>query len=368
MDFNFMAAQLEDEVELPVDENVSDNEVVIPEEDPAVQTAEIEAEGEQIELYCQSIRALMDEVYCVNSTISRYGETGARMAARLFPNAPVEMLIAGQEGFKEVLKKIWDYICKLWKKVVNFISKVFSRIFSRRNAADEWTKWERAYKQWYQKFSENAKSYSHTIRTTVEVYDPKEANTYAKRLQAKLQHNFNITSVIRPAGDLLNLLKSSNKSADSLLQDIKKIRDETFAIGEKIKDEKSLNAEALHQIKKTRIKLTPDNLHQVRKDLDPLMSAQLRIQGWKSDCDKVLDVAQEIVYQAQKRAQAASTDEEVKVAREIAKTSTDLANYVTVIAVLIADVYRSVNKILDSYLKPIREVAEKLAKMYGQAF
>lgn len=368
MDFNFMAAQLEDEVELPVDENVSDNEVVVPEEDPAVQTAEIEAEGEQIELYCQSIRALMDEVYCVNSTISRYGETGARMAARLFPNAPVEMLIAGQEGFKEVLKKIWDYICKLWKKVVNFISKVFSRIFSRRSAANEWAKWEQAYKQWYRKWEEDAKSSSYYFNNVVEVYDPKEANTYAKRLQAKLQHNFNIASVMRLTEELLNLLKSSNKSADSILQDIKKIRDETFAISEKIKDEKSLNAEALHQIKKTRIKLTPDNLQQVRKDLEPLMSAQLRIQGWKSDCDKVLDVAEEIDNQAEKRARAASADEDVKVTREISKTSTDLASMLMIIAVLIADVYRSVNKILDSYLKPIREVAEKLAKMYGQAF
>ena len=120
MDFNFMMAQLEDEVELPVDETTYDNEVVVPEEDPAVQAAETAAEEEQIELYCQSIRALMDEVYCVNSTISRYGETGARLAARLFPNAPVEMLVAGQEGFKEVLKKIWNFIRGLWNKLIFF--------------------------------------------------------------------------------------------------------------------------------------------------------------------------------------------------------------------------------------------------------
>ena len=146
------------------------------------------------------------------------------------------------------------------------------------------------------------------------------------------------------------------------------MHDEAIAIGEAARKEKSLNAEALHQIKKTRIKLVPDTLQQLRNDLQPLMSAQLRIQGWKSDCDKVTAVTKEITAQANKRSQAAGTDEEVKVAREISKASTALVSTLTITVALIGNVFNNVNTILDSYLKPIREVAEKLARIYGQAF
>ena len=188
-------------------------------------------------------------------------------------------------------------------------------------------------------------------------------------MQAKLQHSFQITGALRLAKDLLDLLKSSNKPADSILQNVEKLRAEAHTIRDTASDEKSLNAEALHQIKKIRIKLTPDTLQQVRKDLDPLMSAQLRIQGWKSDCDKVMAVVHEIEALSMKRSrEATGTHEEVTLAREISRASTEIAGTLMTIVTLIAQVFNKVNWILDSYLKPIREVAEKLARIYGQAF
>ena len=366
MDFNFMMAQLEDEVELPVDETTYDNEVVVPEEDPAVQAAETAAEEEQIELYCQSIRALMDEVYCVNSTISRYGETGARLAARLFPNAPVEMLVAGQEGFKEVLKKIWNFIRGLWNKLIFFLARVYMRIF-RRDAAEEW---EKAYKEAYKAFNEASKHSSSAgmPSAVIEVYDPKAVQTYAKRVQVRLRFRFNVETALYQAEALLKLLKSDNKPNDSILKDIAETRTAVNQIHEDTTNTKSLNAEALHQLNKIRFTINVNTLQQLSNDLKPLITVQESIRGWKSYCNKITAVAKEITLEANKRSQATGTDEEVKVAREISKVSTEIVSMLTATVGSVGMVSSNADSILDSYLKQIRAVAEPLAKKYNQRF
>ncbi len=379
MDLKFMAAQLE-EAELPVVENDDTGVLVTPEEDTATSTAEIIAEEEQIELYCQSLSAMMEEIYCVNDTITLYGDSGARMASRLFPNAPVDMLVTGQEGFKEILKSIWDYICKLWQRVVGFLSKVFSRIFSIRNAAEEWDK---QYDEWLKVFSyiyryrkyyyssdghgRGSSSSSTDDSNVIEVYDPKDVKTYAKFLQARLQSKFALNDLPAPARQLLELLKSNNQSSDSVLKDVENLRAIVQIIHESAKEAKSINAEKLHKIKKTRFVLTSATLEQLNNDLRPLIGVQLRIMCWQSDCDRVTSLAKEITDQASKLARATGSDEEVKTARSISSASTEIVRMMTTVVSQVGVAFTNVNSIIDSYIKPIRAIANKILERSGQA-
>lgn len=385
MDLKFMTAQLE-EAELPVVENDDTSVLVTPEEDTATSTEEIIAEEEQIELYCQSLSAMMEEIYCVNDTITLYGDSGARMASRLFPNAPVDMLVAGQEGLKEILKSIWDYICKLWKKVVDFLSKIFSRIFGRRSAADEWEKevdgWLKAFSNYHYRKHHNS-SYGHGSgagsssssnsnstggSNVIEVYDPKEVKKYANSLQARLQSKFGLEGIVAPAQDLLELLKSNNQSSDNVLKKVEDLRARVHAKYESAKEEKSINAEDLHKIKKIRVVLTRANLQQLNNDLQPLISAQLRIKGWQSNCDKVSSIAKEITGQADKLAHATGSDEEVKTARSISGVSTEVVKMLTTVVSHVGVIFTNINSIIDNYIKPIRAIVEKIAPYSARSF
>lgn len=383
MDLKFMTAQLE-EAGLPVVENDDTGVLVTPEEDTATSTEEIIAEEEQIELYCQSLSAMMEEIYCINDTITLYGDSGARMASRLFPNAPVDMLVAGQEGLKEILKSIWDYICKLWKRVVGFLSKVFSRIFGRRSAADEWEKeadeWLKALSNYdYRKYhnssyghgrgaGSNSSSSSTGGSNVIEVYDPKEVKRYANRLQIRLQSKFGLEGIVAPAQDLLELLKSNNQSSDNVLKKVEDLRARVHAKYESAKEEKSIHAEDLHKIKKTRVVLTSATLKQLNKDLEPLIKAQLRIKGWQSNCDKVSSIAKEITVQTDKLASATGSDEEVKTARSISGVSTEVVKMLTTVVSHVGVIFTNINSIIDNYIKPIRAIAEKIAPHSSQSF
>lgn len=388
MDLKFMTTQLE-EAELPVVENDDTGVLVTPEEDTATSTEEIIAEEEQIDLYCQSLSAMMEEIYCINDTITLYGDSGARMASRLFPNAPVDMLVAGQEGLKEILKSIWDYICKLWKKVVGFLSKVFSRIFSRRSAADEWEKnvdeWIKTFANfnYYHRYNYYRKhdyssdghgrgagsnSNSTGDSTVIEVYDPKEVKAYAKRLQVRLRSKFSLDSLPVPAQNLLKLLKSDNRSSDNVLQEVENIRARVHDIHESAKGERSINAEDLHKIKKTRFVLTSATLQELNNDLQPLIKVQSEIESWQTYCDKVTSIAKEITDQAYKLARATGSDEEVKTARSISSVSTEVAKTLLAVVSLVGVTFTNVNSIIDCYIKPIRAIAEKIAARSGQTF
>ena len=375
-----MTAQLE-EAELPVVENDDTGVLVTPEEDTATSTEEIIAEEEQIELYCQSISAMMEEIYCINDTITLYGDSGARMASRLFPNAPVDTLVTGQEGLKEILTSIWGYICKLWKKVVGFLSKVFLRIFIGRDAADEWEKQYdellKAFSNYYNYRKYHNSSYSHGRGAgssstgdsiVIEVYDPKDVNRYAKHLQVRLNSKFAIEGLPEPAQKLLELLKSNNQSSDDVLKKVEDLRARVNAIHESAKSEKSINAEALHKIKKTRFVLTSATLQQLNNELQPLIKAQARIRGWQSNCDKVTSIAKEITDQASKLARATGSDVEVKTARSISSASTETVRMLLTVVSQVGATFTNVNSIIDSYLKPIRAIAEKIAARSGQTF
>ena len=378
-----MTAQLE-EAELPVVENDDDTGVLVtPEEDTATSTEEIIAEEEQIELYCQSLSAMMEEIYCINDTITLYGDSGARMASRLFPNAPVDMLVTGQEGLKEILKSIWDYICKLWKKVVGFLSKVLLRIFIGRNAADEW---EKEWNEWFKAFrnyhyhskhdyfsnghgrgaGSNSSSTGDSI--VIEVYDPKEVNRYAKGLQGRLNDKFSLESLQYPVQQVLKLLKSNNPSSDDVLKEVEKLRATVHARLESTKSEKSINAEALHKIKKTRFVLTSATLQQLNNDLQPLIKAQKRIEGWQKDCNQIISIGNEIGDRAYKLACAPGSDEEVKTARSIASVSIETARMLLTIVSHVRNTFMNVNSIINSYIIPIRVIANKIAKRSGQTF
>lgn len=380
MDLKFMTTQLE-EAELPVVENDDTGVLVTPEEDTATSTEEIIAEEEQIDLYCQSLSAMMEEIYCINDTITLYGDSGARMASRLFPNAPVDMLVTGQEGLKEILTSIWGYICKLWKKVVGFLSKVFLRIFIGRNAADEWDKQYdellKAFSNYYNYRKYHNSSYSHGRGAgssstgdsfVIEVYDPKDVKAYAKRLQVRLRTKFSLDSLPIPAQQLLKLLKSNNQSSDNVLQEVENIRARVHDIHESAKSEKSINAEDLHKIKKTRFVLTSATLQELNNDLQPLIKVQSEIEGWKTYCDKVTSIAKEITDQASKLARATSSDEEVKTARSIASASNEVARTLLAVVSLVGVTFTNVNSIINSYIKPIRAIAEKIAARSGQTF
>ena len=380
MDLKFMAAQLE-EAELPVVENDDTGVLVTPEEDTATSTEEIIAEEEQIELYCQSISAMMEEIYCINDTITLYGDSGARMASRLFPNAPVDTLVTGQEGLKEILTSIWGYICKLWKKVVGFLSKVFLRIFIGRNAADEWEKQYdellKAFSNYYNYRKYHNSSYSHGRGAgssstgdsiVIEVYDPKDVNAYAKRLQMRLYHKLHLDTLLLLAKDLLKLLKSNNQSSDNVLKKVENLRAQAHTIRESVKEEKTSNAEDLHKIKKTRFVLTSATLQQLNNDLQPLIKVQSFISGWQSNCDNVSSIAKEITDQADKLARATGSDEEVKTARSISSGSTEVARTLTAIISQVGVTFTNINSIINSYIKPIRAIAEKIAARSGQTF
>ena len=378
-----MTAQLE-EAELPVVENDDDTGVLVtPEEDTATSTEEIIAEEEQIELYCQSLSAMMEEIYCINDTITLYGDSGARMASRLFPNAPVDMLVTGQEGLKEILKSIWDYICKLWKKVVGFLSKVLLRIFIGRNAADEW---EKEWNEWFKAFrnyhyhskhdyfsnghgrgaGSNSSSTGDSI--VIEVYDPKEVNRYAKGLQGRLNDKFSLESLQYPVQQVLKLLKSNNPSSDDVLKEVEKLRATVHARLESTKSEKSINAEALHKIKKTRFVLTSATLQQLNNDLQPLIKAQKRIEGWQKDCNQIISIGNEIGDRAYKLACTPGSDVEVKTARSIASVSIETARMLLTIVSHVRNTFMNVNSIINSYIIPIRVIANKIAKRSGQTF
>lgn len=373
-----MAAQLE-EAELPVVENDDTGVLVTPEEDTATSTEEIIAEEEQIELYCQSLSAMMEEIYCINDTITLYGDSGARMASRLFPNAPVDTLVTGQEGLKEILTSIWGYICKLWKKVVGFLSKVFLRIFIGRDAADEWEKQYdellKAFNDYHNYRKYHNSSYSHGRGSSstgdsivIEVYDPKDVNRYAKHLQGRLNSKFGLEGLVSPAQDLLKLLKSNDQSSDNVLKNVENIRARVNTIHESAKSEKSINAEALHKIKKTSFVLTSATLQQLNNDLQPLIKTQARIRDWQSNCDKVTSIAKEITDQAYKLSRATGSDEEVKTARSISSGSTEVAKTLLAVVSLVGTTFTNVNSIINSYLKPIRAIAEKIAARSGQTF
>lgn len=360
-----MTAQLE-EAELPVVENDDTGVLVTPEEDTATSTEEIIAEEEQIELYCQSLSAMMEEIYCINDTITLYGDSGARMASRLFPNAPVDTLVTGQEGLKEILTSIWGYICKLWKKVVGFLSKVFLRIFIGRNAADEWEKTLdeclKAFNTYYYYRNRGAGS------TVIEVYDPKEVKKYARALQGRLQGKFGLEGLVALAQDLLKLLKSNNHSSDDVLKKVEYIRARVHAIHESSKEEKSTKAEDLYKIKKTRFVLTSATLQELNNDLQPLINVTERIRGWQSECDKVSSIAKEITDQADKLARATGSDEEVKTVRSISGVSTEVVKMLTTVIGHVGVTFANVNSIINSYIKPIRAIAEKIAARSGQTF
>lgn len=384
-----MTAQLE-EAELPVVENDDTGVLVTPEEDTATSTEEIIAEEEQIDLYCQSLSAMMEEIYCINDTITLYGDSGARMASRLFPNAPVDMLVTGQEGLKEILKSIWDYICKLWKKVVGFLSKVFLRIFIGRNAAEEW---EKQHDAWFKALrfahryrnhdyfsndhsrgagsssSSNSSSSSTGDSIVIEVYDPKEVNRYAKHLQASLNGKFSLESLPDPAQQLLKLLKSNNQSSDDVLKEVEKLRATVHARLETAKSEKSINAEALHKIKKTRFVLTSDTLQQLNNDLQPLIKAQKRIEGWQSNCNKIISIGNEIADQTSHNlSRATGSDEEAKTARLIASVSIEIVKMLLAVVSRVRVTFINVDSIINSYIKPIRAIAKKIAARSGQTF
>lgn len=378
MDLKFMAAQLE-EAELPVVENDDTGVLVTPEEDTATSTEEIIAEEEQIDLYCQSLSAMMEEIYCINDTITLYGDSGARMASRLFPNAPVDTLVTGQEGLKEILKSIWGYICKLWKKVVGFLSKIFLRIFIGRSEAEEWEKIVddclKAFSDYhnYRKYHNSSYSHGRGAGSTgdsivIEVYDPKEVNKYAKRLQMRLYHKLHIDTLALSAKDLLKLLKSNNQSSDNVLKEVENLRAKVNAIRESVKEEKTSNAEDLHKIKKTRFVLTSATLQQLNNDLQPLIKVQSFISGWRSNCDNVSSIAKEITDQADKLARSTGSDEEVKTARSISSVSTEVAKTLLAVVSLLGATFTNINSIINSYIGPIRVIANKIAKRSGQTF
>lgn len=377
-----MTAQLE-EAELPVVENDDTGVLVTPEEDTATSTEEIIAEEEQIDLYCQSLSAMMEEIYCINDTITLYGDSGARMASRLFPNAPVDMLVTGQEGFKEILKSIWGHICKLWKKVVGFLSKVLLRIFIGRNAADVWEKnkdaWFKAfsYAQRYSKHdyfsdghgrgsSSNSSSTGDSI--VIEVYDPKEVNRYAKDLQGRLNDKFSLENLQDPVQQVLKLLKSNNPSSDDVLKEVEKLHATVHARLESAKSEKSINAEALRKIKKTRFVLTSATLQQLNNDLQPLIKTQKRIEGWQKDCRQIISIGNEIGDRAYKLACAPGSDEEVKTARSIASVSLETVRMLLTIVSQVRNTFMNVDSIINSYIIPIRVIANRIAKRSGQTF
>ena len=375
-----MAAQLE-EVELPVVENDDTGVLVTPEEDTATSTEEIIAEEEQIELYCQSLSAMMEEIYCINDTITLYGDSGARMASRLFPNAPVDTLVTGQEGLKEILTSIWGYICKLWKKVVGFLSKVLLRIFIGRDAADEWEKQYdellKAFNDYHNYRKYHNSSYSHGRGAgssstgdsiVIEVYDPKDVKLYAKRLHVRLHRKFNLDVLLESSKSLLNLLKPNNRSSDNVLKDVEDLRARVHNIHESAKEDKSINAEDLHKIKKTRFVLTSATLQQLNNDLQPLIKAQEFIRGWQSNCNSISSIAKEITDQASKLARATGSDEEVKTARSIASASNEVARTVLAVVSLIGTTFTNVNSIINSYIGPIRAIAKKIAARSGQTF
>lgn len=94
----------------------------------------VEAEGESVELYCRSVDAMFREISIIDRTIEKYGENGILVVSRLYPELPVNS-ITGQEGLKEFAVKIWEFLKKLCKKVIGFISSIWNKIFGHNDAA-----------------------------------------------------------------------------------------------------------------------------------------------------------------------------------------------------------------------------------------